>query len=603
MSQEITYRSALDHLRRCAGACLLLLAGVTALAAETPTAYLSPDAVAPKIRPQLELSARHGTINLGGQSEYWLEDDPATTVEQIEERANSAAPHGLQFRPFEEGSAHIIDTRVLWIRFDAINKDPQMRWLVEVCLPTADHVSLFWRNEQGRWNKQVAGDHVALTNWPLPTRSPVLFLDPKSQAPVTYYLRIAHDRVPLAAPIQLISGAALLAEQQREHFWLGCYFGLAALLLVIGLVNARVQRDGAFAKYALYLAALILTHAVSTGLGAQYLWPNAVGWSRVADFLMPSAALATGLLLLRSTLMPQHAWPLLDLAAVGVTAFQVAVTVFDAFWPSTWGFLLANSATLVALLIIGLMLWLTMQHAQTNTLWLVLGFAPMVFASLFPLLRNFGVLSTGFLSQYATMVATAFSAPVLLFALFARVSQRRIARVRAAALMQSDPLTGLTNDRTLMQNLHGSLMRAERYHHQFALVLVELANLDWFNREHGRLIGDRALLLLATRLSGVARNVDTAARLQDNLFVLLMEGPTSAPQAVQATTQILSRSLRPSEQLPVGASLKVQITAALLPDAQSHDFGEDANACLNWLVAQSVNLHEQPRKAIRTINF
>jgi two-component system, sensor histidine kinase LadS len=603
MSQAITNRSALNRVRRYAGACLLLFASTLALAAETPAAYLSPGAAGHGTRPLIELGGHRGTVALGGVSEYWLDDDPEATVEQIEARASAPTQQGALFRPYDLHAAPIIDARVLWIRFDAVYKGPQMRWLLEVYPPAVDRVSLFWRNEQGRWTSQTAGDHVARADWPLPTRVPVFLLAPPSQSPITYYLRIVHDRVPLAAPIQLISSAELLAEEQREFFWLGCYFGLSMLMLVIGLVNAWLQRDDAFAKYALYMAALVLTHAVSTGLGAQYLWPAAVGWNRVADFLMPSAALAAGLLLMRSTLLSRRLWPLLDLAAVGLTALQVAVAVFDAFWPSTWGFLLANSAALVALLTIGLLLWLTLQHAQANTLWLVAGFAPLAAASLFPLLHNFGLLSTGFLSQYSAMVAMAFSAPVLLFALFSRESQRRLSRVRAAALMQSDPLTGLTNDRSLMQNLHGSLMRAERYRHQFALVLVELANLDWFNREHGRLMGDRALLLLATRLSGVARNVDTAARLQDNMFVLLMEGPTSAAQAVQAATQILSRSLKPSEQLPVGAGLKVQITAALLPDVQSQDFGEDANACLNWLVAQSADLHDLPRKPIRAINF
>jgi two-component system, sensor histidine kinase LadS len=603
MSQVITHRSALGRLRRYAAVCLLLLAGTSALAAETATAYLSPGEPSHGTRPLIDLSTHHGSIKLGGISEYLLDDDLAATVEQIEARASLATPKAPLFRPYGADTVRIIDARVLWIRFDAVNKDQQTRWLLEVYPPTVDEATLFWRNEQGRWTKQVAGDHIASTDWPMPTRVPAFLLDSKSQSPVTYYMRIVHDRVPLAAPIQLISGSELLAEEQRESFWLGCYFGLALLMLVIGLINAWLQEDDAFAKYALYMAALALTHAVSTGLGAQYLWPTAVGWNRVADFLMPSAALATGLLLMRSALMPQRTAPLLDLAALGVTVIQVSVTVFDTLWPSTWGFLLANSAALVALLTMGMLLWLTVQRAPADTFWMVAGFAPLVVASVFPVLRNFGLLSSGFLSQYATMVATAFSAPVLLFALFARVSQRRISRVRTAALMQSDPLTGLTNDRSLMQNLHGSLMRAERYRHQFALVLVELSNLDWFHREHGRLIGDRALLLLATRLSGVARNVDTAARLQDNLFALLIEGPASSAQAVQAATQILSRSLRPSEQLPVGASLKVQITAALMPDPQSLDFGEDANACLNWLVAHTADSHEVPRKAIRTINF
>jgi diguanylate cyclase (GGDEF)-like protein len=200
------------------------------------------------------------------------------------------------------------------------------------------------------------------------------------------------------------------------------------------------------------------------------------------------------------------------------------------------------------------------------------------------------------------MIAAAIEAPLLFYGLLQRSSLQHEAQTRARALALTEPLTGLTNRHNGMLRLHESLVRAQRYNHSIALLLIDLDNHDWFEREHGREVADRALVLTGSLLRGVARDVDTATRVDDSSFAFLMEGPVRAAQAVAAATQILAGGLRPSTQLPVGTTLRLKIVVAMLPEP-GLELLQDAQAHLQWLRGALNDLRDDKRKSIHTVNF
>jgi two-component system, sensor histidine kinase LadS len=584
---------------------LLALGGSRINAQQAPSQSEPPNPTELVAAPDtLRMRAGQSPIDLGGSAGYWLGSDPSLRVEQVVQRQQEAARQGQAlFKPYTPGAIKIIDEQVLWLYFEAVSESAGTPWYLELALPQVDDARLYFQAANGQWNELRVGDKVMLHDWPIASRTPLFALSGQADKPTRYYLRVQHQRAPFAAPLRIHSAASLMEQRESEHFLMGCFVGLAALLAIVAAIEGYNQREHAFGIFALFIAVLTLAQLVQTGEGAYHVWPQALAWRSRADFLMPTVSLAAAVWLLRESVMRQQPWPVLDTAVMGTTAIALAVAAFDALWPSTWGFLLTNSATLVALVLILVLLWRALISQDIHTRRMGWGFVPIMLGSLVHLLPNLGLLSTGWLSQNAPIVGLVLSAPLLLYALYARSAQRRLARVRVAALMQTDPLTGLANDRALAQNLHGALMRAQRFRHEFGLLLVELDNRDWLAQNHGRLMGDRATLLLATRLAGVARNVDTSARLQDNMFALLMDGPLSPAQVSNAAAQIVSRALRPSDQLPVGASLKVQVTAALLPDEQLQAWGEDANACLNWLMSQTATAQGLQAQPIRQVNF
>lgn len=149
-------------------------------------------------------------------------------------------------------------------------------------------------------------------------------------------------------------------------------------------------------------------------------------------------------------------------------------------------------------------------------------------------------------------------------------------------------------------------MRARRHKHHLALLHVRLMNHDHIQKEFGTQIANAALLLTASQMRSVSREIDMPARLQDADFVLLIEGPMTSARVIEMATHLLAQSLRPSDALPVGLQPKLRISAALLPDEQADALGEDANTQYQWL-ASLVDLANKDaadgRKAIRSLNF
>jgi diguanylate cyclase (GGDEF)-like protein/PAS domain S-box-containing protein len=85
-----------------------------------------------------------------------------------------------------------------------------------------------------------------------------------------------------------------------------------------------------------------------------------------------------------------------------------------------------------------------------------------------------------------------------------------------------DALTGLANYREFMDRLVQEVHRAERSHHSFTVLLLDLDGLKRINDLHGHLAGNRALQRLAAVMNEHCRSTDLAVRYGGDEFALLM---------------------------------------------------------------------------------
>lgn len=544
------------------------------------------------------LDGNQPRIPLDQRSAYWVDESGRVTVDEIEAQAD--------LLPFELRAAYhrvrLGTEGALWIRFSAWGRDIQSDWELELARSATDSVTLYHRGSEGTWVEQRAGDVVPVAQWPSPDRYPVFALDSHDVSPVQYWLRIQHARVPFSGELVIHSHSQLRQERMTQQFLLGAYFGMALLLIGVAVVNGVVFRDGSFGAYAVYISLLALSQAASLGIGGQYLWPDSVFINSRAEFvLLPMVAVA-GLLFVRHVVQPRRIGRQLDRASIAMSAIWLGLTLWDQLQPSGWSFQAITLAGAITMGLIFAMLWRAWRTGDRWVRWVAFGVLPVLVAGTLPVFRNFGLLSSGFLSQYGLVIAAAIEAPALIFGLLQRSSMQHEAQARARALKLTEPLTGLTNRHNGLLRLHDSLVRAQRYNHHLALLLIELDNHARFEQEHGREVADRALVLTASLLRSLARDVDTAARVDDSSFALLMEGPVRGAQAVAAATSIVAGGLRPSTQLPVGSTLRFKVVVALLPD-EGLNLQEDARAHLDWLRIAMDELKKDPRKSIQTLNI
>lgn len=548
----------------------------------------------------LVLDRGQSTLPLAGRSTFWVDDSGALTAPQLElHYAN------LPFAVRAPGSrVQLSQGAVLWVRFEAEVKDNSAHWELELTHSGTDRVSLYHRQADGSWHAQHAGDHIAVSDWAYPDRYPVFALDPRVDQVVTYWVRIEHARVPFSGELLVHNHNTLRELRIHQQFLLGAYFGMAALLVATAVANALVFRDTSFAAYAVYVTLLGLALAASLGVGGQFLWPDWPRWNSLAEFVLLPLTAVAGLLFVRHVVQPRRIGRGLDRLALSLAGVFLALTVWDVVQPTTASLQALTAAGTLTMVLVYAMLWAAWRTGDRWVRWIALGVLPVLMAGTLPVLRNFGLLSSGFLSQYGMVMAAAIEAPLLIYGLLQRSSMQHEAQTRARALALTEPLTGLTNRHNFMLRLHESLVRAQRYQHRSALLLIDLDNHGWFAETHGREVADRALVLTGSLLRSVARDVDTASRVNDSTLALLMEGPVREAQVVAAATSIVAGGLRPSSQLPVGSTLKFKVVLALLPDsASSADLESDAQAHLDWLRSGLDAMRQDGRRTILKLNF
>jgi diguanylate cyclase (GGDEF)-like protein len=141
------------------------------------------------------------------------------------------------------------------------------------------------------------------------------------------------------------------------------------------------------------------------------------------------------------------------------------------------------------------------------------------------------------------------------------VTDRKKSEEQALYQARHDGLTGLANYREFMDRFEAEVRRADRSHHFFTLLLLDLDQLKRINDLHGHLSGNRALRRLAAVMKEHCRATDLAARYGgDEFAVLLIDSDRGMAEHV---AQRIEQRLRSDLEKPM---LSVSIGIGVYPD-------------------------------------
>ena len=122
--------------------------------------------------------------------------------------------------------------------------------------------------------------------------------------------------------------------------------------------------------------------------------------------------------------------------------------------------------------------------------------------------------------------AAAFLLPgaLLVHALLKAEIKRREEIERSLRIQAThDPLTGLVNRAHFQEMLERAQARAERHGRPYGVAYIDLNDFKKINDQHGHHIGDLLLTEVASRISGLVRAGDCAARFGGDEFVVLVD--------------------------------------------------------------------------------
>lgn len=113
-------------------------------------------------------------------------------------------------------------------------------------------------------------------------------------------------------------------------------------------------------------------------------------------------------------------------------------------------------------------------------------------------------------------------APVSYVSQFVDISEARESRRELEFLAGHDPLTRLSNRRTLLERMGTALRQIPRTGTRIGVVFLDLDGLKQVNDQHGHAAGDELIVNVAKRIRSAVRDDDIVARLGGDEFVVVL---------------------------------------------------------------------------------
>lgn len=539
--------------------------------------------------PAIPLDARAQPISLASRAQAWVDHGATADWQQVAQLPDSA------WSPVRADSIYPLDTgKTLWIRFAVMPTVEEEGWYLRIQYPALNRATLF-PVDAPSLPAPSAGDLAAVAQWPVPHRHPLLPVAAARDAPRQFLLRIENPHA-FSAPLTLVDRNYLGREEQRDSFFLGAYFGLAALAAVLSLLSAMVLRDGTYARYGLAVVAMAAAQAAATGIGGLFLWSRWPWWNDLSPLVLPVLAGSAFLWFFSSAVELPRRFArlnqgLLVLAVAGV-GMAVAIALVE---PSLRFRLMVPAIGIACLAGVFILAWAA-RHGDRYARWMLWALLPVALSVVLPLAGTWGIAPMRGWTLHLMPVAIAVELPLLLIILMLRSHDRREHRRRMQGLDRIDPATGLVNAHVFRERLDRTIARSKRLGYMSVAVVLEIANSERIRRDFDRRWADELALSVAGRLLAGAREIDTVARLGEHSFGMLVEGPLTAAEAQTAGQRIVARCLMPQHNKPLAWVAHLRVAQAPVPYEN-----ESGGSVIERLQALLAEIPEGSKRAVYTL--
>ena len=145
------------------------------------------------------------------------------------------------------------------------------------------------------------------------------------------------------------------------------------------------------------------------------------------------------------------------------------------------------------------------------------------------------------------------------------ISERRLGEERVRHRAAHDGLTSLVNRETFIERLTESIATATSTGRGLAVHYLDLDRFKPINDRMGHGVGDRVLAVVASRLSGVARDTDVVARIGGDEFAILQTALDHDEQATGLANRLIQALDAPIEVDGLEVHVGVSVGIAFFP--------------------------------------
>lgn len=163
----------------------------------------------------------------------------------------------------------------VWLRLTVLRpaRAPS-QWLLELCSPLLDDVTLFLPRASGGYEQRVAGDRQPFATRDVNYRNPMFRLDLPADQPVTVYLRVRSTST-LSFALVLWDPVTFISSLGTEMLLFGLFYAIHLVLLITCAWLYWSTRSVTYALFGLTVFAHMLTSLGAEGFTYQYLLRDA----------------------------------------------------------------------------------------------------------------------------------------------------------------------------------------------------------------------------------------------------------------------------------------------------------------------------------------
>lgn len=419
-----------------------------------------------------------------------------------------------------------------WAYFDVENvNDSEKEWLLEFSDSSADRIQLYVVKNGRAIRRYDVGTDRPFSNRPIRHRNFVFPLQFQADEKARIYLQVQSEN-SVKFPLTLWTERQLLESDQLYLLAQGFYYGAMMVMAIYNLFVFFSIRDRAYIFYVLYVISFSLFQLSTQGLAYQYLWPEAVSWSKVSGVFLPSLTLVfVSIFIMDFLALRKHARKLyyvLQLSVIvaaisAVASFVVPYGLMVKFIALFSGFVCVVGLTA------GFYLW---HQGHIIARFFSIAFMCLFLGVLMLVLNRLGILPHNFMTERGAQIGAILEVFLLSLALAERINREKRKRYRAQKIAleelagkekvegqltyQSlhDPLIGCPN-RTLLKRRVEALIK-DTPDRPFAVLLVQMTRFHEINNTLGHQNGDEILKRVSRRLAMVVNEVDTVIVIDEN---------------------------------------------------------------------------------------
>jgi len=539
----------------------------------------------------LNADTKHLTVD---SIEYLSETQPLNYLQASDER-HASQWKILNGKSFNFGNFHA----PVWLRFDLVNvSDTKRSCFLRIRHELLERIDIvFYDKTSGKWSGLMKSGSFLLPEEQTFKGHP--FLIPLSLAAgerSAVYLRVDSAQI-LQVRLDVWQHEVFWPHNQQDMILLGVFFGIMFVMILYNLSLYIFTRDSNYILYVVYVAATVLYELAATGIGNEYLWEHSLWLRENAHLFFALLAFLTGTLFFRYFLSVKKygGWVLqfnnVFLAywaiALILSSFLLNKVFFVLFQMMSVGGMIVSIAACIYLWVKG-----NVQAKYYLVAYLFLNLGTVIL-----MLGVANVIEFGFFTEYSQMIGIILQLVLLSVALADRINRDRAASEEARRLsmelsekmnrsqeeklaiqtqmleMQrqatenlelrvqertnelertmknlelanhelsrlsfTDPLTQVYNRRYFEEILAGEIGRASRIRQPLSLVLIDIDHFKMINDDHGHLIGDECLRLVAKALSQqLLRTGDFIARFGGEEFAIVL--PSTAEENARVVAE------------------------------------------------------------------